>query len=288
MIISVDSERERFQGKNRYTKRRSKCEVAGPLLSGGDKSEIASDNGLAASEATVLMQQIEPVKSSRASKVYIVEDHPVFRQGLAQLIDEQPDLKVCGQAADAETALPAIKRLLPDAVLVDITLPGKSGLALIRELGRLPQIKILVVSMHDEALYANRVLRAGAHGYVMKQEDPQEIVDALRDVLAGGIYLSEAVLESIGSATRKRAKISKRPLENLTDMELEMLEALGRGKSRKAMAKEFRLSERTITAWSGKIRKKLGLRSSGALMRYAVCWVETGSSGRRAGNGVMD
>jgi DNA-binding NarL/FixJ family response regulator len=226
------------------------------------------------------MQQIERTETSKARKIFIVEDHPVFRQGLAQLIDEQPDLRVCGEAADAEAALPAIKRVLPDAVLVDITLPGKSGLELIRQLRALPQLKILVVSMHDEALYANRVLQAGAHGYVMKQEDPEEIVDALRDVLAGRIYLSEAVLESRGSTGRGRAKTLKRPLEELTDTELEMLEALGRGKSRKEMAKEFGLSERAITERSGRIRKKLGLRSSSALMRYAVCWVETERSGR--------
>ncbi len=213
-------------------------------------------------------------QSSGSYKVFIVEDHPVFRQGLAQLIREQPNFTVCGEIAAAENALPAIKRAMPDAVLVDITLPGKSGLDLIRQLQAFPQIKILVVSMHDEALYANRVLRAGAHGYVMKQEDPQEIVAALGDVLAGKIYVGEEVLES--ARKKKPAKSAPRLLEALSDLELEVLEALGRGKTRRKVAKELRLSERSVTTQHSRIRRKLGLRTSRDLVRYAICWVETG------------
>ncbi|MCX6928797.1 MAG: response regulator transcription factor [Verrucomicrobia bacterium] len=130
-----------------------------------------------------------PVKgagSKAPKKVFIVEDHPVFREGLAQIINSESDLTVCGEAEDAEHALEAIPGLKPDLVLVDITLPGKGGLELIKELRDLnSSVKLLVLSMHDEALYADRVLRAGGDGYIMKEEDPEEVVHAIRDVLRG-------------------------------------------------------------------------------------------------------
>ncbi len=141
----------------------------------------------------------EPPGSRRT--IFIVEDHPVFREGLVQIISGEKDLSVCGEASDADHALEAIARLKPDLVLVDITLPGKSGLELIKELrSRDSKVRILVVSMHDEALYADRVLRAGGDGYIMKQEDPEEIVHAIRDVLGGHIYVSEEVLASNANA----------------------------------------------------------------------------------------
>src|SRR5208283_5144859 len=156
-------------------------------------------------------------------KVFIVEDHPTFREGLVQILSGQKDLIVCGQAGDADRALHAIARLDPDLVLVDITLPGKSGLELIKEL-RLQnsKVRILVVSMHEEALYADRVLRAGGDGYIMKQEDPEEIVHAIRDVLAGRIYVSEQVMENPSKAPKKRpARPTPCSVEQLTDSELE-------------------------------------------------------------------
>jgi DNA-binding NarL/FixJ family response regulator len=133
--------------------------------------------------------------STSSTKIFIVEDHPVFREVLRQLVNREADLTVCGEADDCDQALKAIPRLNPDLVLVDLALPGKTGLELIKELRAVNrQIKLLVVSMHDEALYADRVLRAGGDGYIMKQEDPAEIVHAVRDVLAGHIYVSEEVL----------------------------------------------------------------------------------------------
>ena len=163
----------------------------------------------------------------------MVEDHPAFREGMVQIISGEEDLSVCGAAGDADHALQGIGRLKPDLVLVDITLPGKSGLELIKEIrARKSKVKILVVSMHDEALYADRVLRAGGDGYIMKQEDPEEIVHAIRDVLAGHIYVSEEVLASNAKTSRQPTdRPETRPLDELTDLELNILELLGRGKN---------------------------------------------------------
>ena len=213
-------------------------------------------------------------------KIFIVEDHPVFREGLVQIIGGEKDLSVCGVAGDADHALQAIAGLNPDLVLVDITLPGKSGLELIKELrSRNSKVGILVVSMHDEALYADRVLRAGGDGYIMKQEDPEEIVHAIRDVLGGHIYVSEEVLASNANAALKPAsKPEARPLDQLTDQELNILELLGRGKNSDEIARQLHFDVRKITADCAQMRRKLGLKSDNALVRYAVFWVEEGVS----------
>jgi DNA-binding NarL/FixJ family response regulator len=213
-------------------------------------------------------------------KVFIVEDHPVFREGLVQIISGEKDLSVCGEAGDAEHALLAIGRLKPDLVLVDITLPGKSGLELIKELrSQNRKVRILVVSMHDEALYADRVLRAGGDGYIMKQEDPEEIVHAIRDVLGGHIYVSEEVLVSTAKVSLKRIpKPETRPLDQLTDQELNILELLGRGKNSQEIARQLHFDVRKIVAHCAQMRRKLGLKSNNALIRFAAFWVEDGVS----------
>ncbi len=213
------------------------------------------------------------------AKVFIVEDHPVFRQGLAQMIEGEEDFSVRGFAQDAETALPAILRVKPDIILVDLTLPGKSGLELIKEIrSQDTNIKILVISMHDEALYADRVLRAGGDGYVMKQEAPDEIIHAIRDILAGHLHVSEAVLAAPKKASKESLAHSKRRLDQLSDEELEFLELAGRGKSHKEMGRELKVGPRAIAARSLQVRKKMGFKSADELLRYAVCWVETGAS----------
>jgi DNA-binding NarL/FixJ family response regulator len=213
-------------------------------------------------------------------KVFIVEDHPVFREGLAQIINSESDLTVCGEAGDAEHALEAIPSLKPDLVLVDITLPGKSGLELVKDLRALNGgVKLLVLSMHDQALYASRVLRAGGDGYIMKQEDPEEVVHAIRDVLGGHIYVSEQVLAGGKKGSPSRASALKsRPLGQLTDMELEVLELLGEGKTNLEIARQLHLRPGTVSAHCTKIRSKLSLKSTNALIRYAVCWVEGGKA----------
>jgi DNA-binding NarL/FixJ family response regulator len=210
-------------------------------------------------------------------KIYIVEDHPTFREGLTQILNSAGDLTVCGMAATADQALPAIARAKPDLVLVDISLPGRSGLELIKEVRSVDRsVKLLVISMHDEAIYAARVLRSGGDGYIMKQEDPEEIIYAIHDVLAGHIYVSEEVMESTRSGERSRRSDEKtRPLDRLTDSELEILEHVGRGKSSREIARNLRLSERSVTATRSQLIKKLNLKNAQALLRYAVCWVES-------------
>jgi DNA-binding NarL/FixJ family response regulator len=213
-------------------------------------------------------------------KIFIVEDHPVFREGLVQIISGEKDLSVCGEAGDAEHAFQAIARLKPDLVLVDITLPGKSGLELIKELrSQNRKVRILVVSMHDEALYVDRVLRAGGDGYIMKQVDPEEIVHAIRDVLGGHIYVSEEVLASTAKVSLKRiSEPETRPLDQLTDLELNILELLGRGKNSQEIARQLHFDVRKIIAHCAQMRRKLRLKSDNALIRFAAFWVEDGVS----------
>ena len=171
-------------------------------------------------------------------------------------------------------------RLKPHLVVVDISLPGMSGLELIKELrARNGGVKLLVVSMHDEALYADRVLRAGGDGYIMKQEDPEEIVHAIRDVLDGHIYVSEEVLAGRPKAAPASPAPAKAgPIEQLTDAELEILELLGRGKSNAEIAHQLGLNGKTVLADCKRIEKKLNLKHTHELLRYAVCWVETGTA----------
>ena len=222
----------------------------------------------------------EESRSAVRRKVFIVDDHPVFREGLAQVINGEGDLIVCGEADDAEQALEVIPGLQPHLVLVDISLPGKSGLELIKELrARNGGVKLLVVSMHDEALYAERVLRAGADGYIMKQEDPEEIVHAIRDVLGGHIYVSEEVISGRTKPAPARPLDKRsRPLGQLTDEELEVLELLGQGKTNAEIAHQLRCGGKAIRAHCAELKRKLNLASPNALIRYAVCWVETGKA----------
>lgn len=226
------------------------------------------------------MIETKTSESPSPHTVFIVEDHPVFREGLKQLVNREADLSVCGEAGDYDQALERIARLKPDLALVDITLTGRSGLELIKKVrSENRQIKLLVVSMHDEALYADRVLRAGGDGYIMKQEDPEEMIHAIRDVLGGHIYVSEEVLSGGAKAAPKPAATPKsRPIDQLTDAELAILELLGRGKSNQEIARQLGLSGRVINGRATQIRRKLNLKSVNALIRYAVCWVESATA----------
>ena len=210
-------------------------------------------------------------------RVFIVEDHPVFREGLVRMLGTEKDLEICGEAGDYEVGLKNIQRFRPDIALVDLELPGKSGLDLIKKIRSLKlPIKLLVVSMYDEALYADRVLRAGGDGYIMKEESPEEIVHAIRDVLDGHIYLSEEVLASQTKAPSKPAKSEENLLDQLSDLELTVLELLGRGQNNDEIADKLGLKAKDISNHSAEIRKKLKLKTDNALIRYAVCWIETG------------
>jgi DNA-binding NarL/FixJ family response regulator len=217
---------------------------------------------------------------AKVKKVYLVEDHPVYAEGLVEILKSEPGLTVCGQAGSAEEALRDIPRLKPELVLVDITLPGMSGLDLIKRLRpKYPEIKLLVISMREEQLYAARVLRAGGDGYVMKQQDPEEILDAIRDVLAGRIYVSDDVMVGESKVAREGRPLPRsRPIDRLSDMELEILGLLGAGKSNPEIASHLDLNARSLPRHYAEMRKKLCLNNSNALIRFAVCWTGSGEA----------
>ncbi len=210
---------------------------------------------------------------TKKSLVFLVEDHPVFREGLGKLLNAEPDLKVCGGTGDPCQAIKMIRKAKPDLVVVDIGLPGKSGLELIKEIrDEAIPVKLLAVSMFDEAIYAQRVLRAGGDGYVMKQEDPEVIVLAIRDVLAGRIYVSENVFAN--DAMRNPVPDDASLIDTLTDVELEVLEGLGQGRSSNEIADQIEMTVKEVDGLVGSIRRKLKLKNLNSLIRYAVCWVE--------------
>ncbi|MBP7736818.1 MAG: response regulator transcription factor [Spirochaetes bacterium] len=214
------------------------------------------------------------------SKILIVDDHPIFRKGLAQLINEEKDMAVCGEAETVFDAQKQIGKLAPDIVIVDMTLKDMSGLELIRYVReRYPDLPVLVLSMHDESLYAERVLRAGARGYIMKQEMTDRVITGIRQVLAGKIFVSEAMAESlIGKATSKKTPAPMSPVDGLSDRELEIFTMIGRGVSRGEMAEKLNLSVKTVGTYREKIKEKLNLKNSAELVKCAVEWVkETGA-----------
>lgn len=210
-------------------------------------------------------------------KVFIVDDHPMMREGLAQMIGNQPDLQVCGEAGTAQEAVEKIRLLKPELVLTDISLPGRNGLELIKDVKAvLPKTLVLVISMHDEGLYAERVLRAGGRGYIMKQEGGKKIAQAMRNVLSGQIYVSEKMSSKILEIFSGRgADVATSPVEKLTDREFEILQLIGRGLETKAMADQLHLSTKTIEAHRANIKTKLKLKSMVELIHYAVRWVES-------------
>ncbi|HXF11245.1 MAG TPA: response regulator transcription factor [Desulfuromonadaceae bacterium] len=217
-------------------------------------------------------------KKSAATKkrLLIVDDHPMMRQGLAQLIDVEPDLSVCGEAENAEQAVQVIDSLKPDLVLADISLPGKNGLELIKDFQSIcPGLPVLVISMHDESLYAERVLRAGGRGYIMKQEGGKKLMQAIRQVLAGQIYVSEKMSSEILEIFSGRRDGGDSPVETLSDREFEVFQLLGQGKTTRDIAEQLHLSVKTVEVHRVNIKKKLKQKSSAELIRFAVRWVES-------------
>ena len=209
-------------------------------------------------------------------KILIVDDHPLVRKGLAMTLDAEFDLSVCGQVADAEEALSTMEQLNPDLAIVDISLPGMSGLELIKHMQALrPELYILVVSRHDEVLYAERAIRAGARGYIMKLEASDLIIEAVRRVLGGGIYVSEEINERLllGLAAG-REELAQSPLEVLSDRELEVFELTGRGLVTREIAERLHLSVKTVESYRGRIKDKMNLKTATELMLHAVHWVE--------------
>jgi DNA-binding NarL/FixJ family response regulator len=214
-------------------------------------------------------------KQKEQKRIFIVDDHPVFREGLLGLVKREPSLSICGEADNALGALDAIKRLTPDLVLADISLPGKSGLELIKDILAVCQdTAVLVISMHDETLYAERVLRAGGRGYIMKQEGPERILQAIRHVLDGQLYLSGKMSVRILDAFSGRRTKTSSPIGRLTDRELEIVQLIGEGKDSHTIAQQLHLSVKTVDAHRGHIKEKLNLSSGTELICYAARWVE--------------
>jgi DNA-binding NarL/FixJ family response regulator len=209
--------------------------------------------------------------SPNAKRVLIVDDHPMIREGLRGTINAEGDLLVCGECADAREALERIKVQRPDLVLMDITLPGKSGLELLKDIRlAFPALPILVLSMHDESLYAERALRAGAGGYITKQQPPGTLIAAIHAVIQGRIHVSKEVNENILRRLSGRRSESISPLENLTDREFEVFQLIGGGKTTGQIAKLLHLSPKTIAVHYANIRRKLKLPTYADLIRFAV------------------
>jgi DNA-binding NarL/FixJ family response regulator len=218
-----------------------------------------------------------PVPPPARKRILLVDDHPFMRAGLAQLIDRQPDMQVCGEAGDPAAALAALAKGGVDLLITDITMPGRGGLELIKDALTLhPALPILVVSMHDEVIYAERVLRAGARGYVMKEAGGEALLAALRQVLAGQVYVSPKMSARIlDNLAARKPRGSSSPIEQLTDREFQVFQLIGQGKSTRDIAQQLHLSTKTVDVHRGNIKQKLGLTDVTALVRHAVRWVET-------------
>lgn len=227
-------------------------------------------------------------KDTHAPKrILIVDDHPIVREGLSQRIGRQSDLAVCGEAENSTGVLRLVEKLKPHLVLLDINLPGRSGLELIKDLRSAhPEVPVLALSMHDEEVYAERVLRAGGRGYVNKDSGGPTVIEAIRQVLGGNIYVSAKVNTTIldglagGRADRGRSRINR-----LTDREIEVLRLIGSGKESREVAQSLGMSLKTVETHRSNIKHKLKLETGAQLMRYAVLWVEGRSDA--AGRGYL-
>jgi DNA-binding NarL/FixJ family response regulator len=212
-----------------------------------------------------------------AMRVIIVDDHPLLRKGVSQLIDQERDLVVVGEAEDAHKAITAIEHTRPDVALIDISLNGTSGIELLKNIKvRFPKLKMLVLSMHDESVYAHRALRAGASGYIMKQEGTERVLLALRKVLQGEVYLSDRLgNRMLHTLVNGRAHLTSSPVEELSDRELEVFNLIGQGHGTRPIAEKLHLSIKTIESHRAHIKEKLNLQSASELVHHAIQWVQS-------------
>lgn len=212
----------------------------------------------------------------KKTRVLVVDDHPIIRQGLSQLLNGEADMAVSGDVADANDAMRAIATLNPDVVVADISLEGVSGLELIKMIkGRYPKLPVLVLSMHDESLYAERALRAGARGYIMKHEAPEVIVTAIRRAIRGEIHVSESVASSLLDRVADGRREPRGTLvDSLSDRELEVFTLIGRGFGTRQVAEKLSLSVKTVETYREHIKDKLKIGNAAKLVRQAVAWVE--------------
>ncbi|MFZ7127964.1 MAG: response regulator [Desulfobacterales bacterium] len=216
--------------------------------------------------------------TEKKRRILVVEDHPIFRLGLREFINQEDDLTVCGEAEDVSFAWKEIHRLRPDLVIADITLHESDGIELVKEITRrFRDLPVLILSMHDEFLYAERALHAGARGYIMKAEAMEVVVTAIRQVLEGKIYLNERVKEYIlANLARHPLGQEKSPINRLTNRELEVFSLIGQGLSTREIADRLHLSIKTIGTHRERIKWKLNLKSANELLRHAVHWAKNG------------
>ncbi len=215
------------------------------------------------------------------ARIVIVDDHPIVREGLADLINKEDDLVVCGEAEDAYQAMAVIRELEPDVAIVDISLQDTSGLELIKDIKvQYPGLPVLTLSMHDESLYAERALRAGAKGYIMKREATTNVVIAIRRVLNGQVYLSERMAtKMVDKIVGGKPEESSSGIERLTDRELEVFSLLGEGKGTRKISERLHLSVKTIETYRSRIKEKLNLTSASELLQHAFQWVNSRGKG---------
>jgi DNA-binding NarL/FixJ family response regulator len=213
---------------------------------------------------------------ARKHRIFLVDDHPLVREGLTNLINAQGDLAICGEAEDGAGAIAGIAKMRPDVALIDISLKNESGLELIKNLAsQFPLVALIVLSMHDEALYAERALHAGARGYVMKRQTTKSVLTCIRRVLEGGVYVSERVVNSMVRRLNSSGKASATsPVERLSDRELEIFRLLGQGRTTSQIAEDLHLSLKTVQAYCARAKEKFGVNSLGELLRAAIRWEE--------------
>lgn len=211
---------------------------------------------------------------AKKSRVLLIDDHPIVRQGLALLIDREPDLSVCGEAEGSHTAFHAVATLHPDIVVLDISLSGPDGLDVLKEIRTKTQnLPVLILSMHDESIYAERAMRAGANGYIMKQEATDKVLVAIRRILQGEVYLSERLTNTmLQQFVRGASPVKSSPLVNLTDRELEVFRLIGEGHATRQIADQLHLSVKTIESYQAHIKEKLALRNARELVQHAIEW----------------
>ena len=210
------------------------------------------------------------------TRIYIVDDHPLVRQGLSQIVASEADMEICGEAEDSPAAIRGVGEANPDAIIVDISLKGANGIELIKNLKAIhDDIPILVFSMHDETIYAQRALRAGAKAYVMKKESPSKVIDAIRKIIQGEIYVSPSVADQVlHQIVSGPGNVSTSPVDRLTDRELEVVQLIGRGLSSREVAESLHLSVKTIESHRAHVKEKLSLRNATELVQFSVQWVD--------------
>jgi DNA-binding NarL/FixJ family response regulator len=219
-------------------------------------------------------------KPKQKVRILVVEDHPVVRQGLAQLINAEPDLVVCGEAETAADALKAVAAQQPDVVIIDLSLKGTSGLELIKDVKvRHPRLPMLVLSMSDENIYAERALRAGARGYMMKEEATDKVLVAIRRVLTGQVYLSDPMAAKMLHQFVAGDPGANSPVDRLSDRELEVFELIGRGLGTSEIARNLHLSPKTIETYRAHIKEKMGLETAQELFQHAIQYVQNMAGG---------